>query len=575
MPVKSLVLTILFFVSFLAPLHAEEFSVATTDKQVNLNVRHTGSSLSYKVLDSLGNTIFPESSFTLENALEQEKSSPISFKVPQLGLYTAEITVYDLVGNSAQANCTIEVKAEVTNISVQLKPIARKPIPAKVAGAQTATTNALAQNYPGSVYGVSIDNPWGKNNNYANYIGTANLFIDYSLQPSRNTFSNIAAPTVQLTANLNNGTEQVAYGWAQPINSKIQVQVYENYLPTVKKHNCSPWSIYYKQCVNENILCGLPLFWLVCSVTVPIPYADINWKYAGYTLASANESRVSLVNSTGQEVAFVNSPKDAAFKLTTKKTVFTEILRARNFLTYSGNFAGRVFSFTTANESAPLAAISSFVAPEAGCNNSFCLVLGVDYTNQWVNSAGKYTSWAGWPADVGGKSCGAASSVMVTNYYSKLKRTGPELQSYIFKDNSEFLKNKKCNRGGAFAVTAYDSSCNQSSTDSIRNYLGQYGLTTKWHKPLRSSVESFTKDIIIPGLKQNHTFILSYTQPIGHILLITGVTYSGQLVVNDPYRDFQNNYIKGKYDYSGKGAIYQLYPNNNYTLNYILEVWPQ
>ena len=211
---------------------------------------------------------------------------------------------------------------------------------------------------------------------------------------------------------------------------------------------------------------------------------------------------------------------------------------------------------------------------QATCRNSACKILNVDYFNQAVDENGKWEQWPNWHLLAGGQSCGASSSVMVADYFKKLpQRSNHRLKSYVFQDNSQNLANKKCPKPGAFAVTSYNSYCNQSGLTGIGQYLTQQGLKYRVHWIDRTK-EKEGMEIIKKSIDNNRPIILSYTRPIGHILVVKGYTYNNQLVVNDPYRDIQNDYRKAIYDYSGRDAIYSLHPNSNYALNYLIEVYP-
>lgn len=203
------------------------------------------------------------------------------------------------------------------------------------------------------------------------------------------------------------------------------------------------------------------------------------------------------------------------------------------------------------------------------CKGLVCKNLNIEYINQAVNDKGQWESWKNWPTKAGGQACGASASVMVNDYFNRLPDQH-RLKSYVFQDNNQKLKQKKCSRPGVFAVTAYNSACNQSSLGSIRSYLNQYQLNTTVHWAKNSNHDM---NIIKSAINKGRPVILSYRKPIGHIMVVKGYTQDGRLVVHDPYRDIQGNYIRGKYDYSGKDVVYKLVPNNKFQVNYFIEVY--
>jgi hypothetical protein len=267
---------------------------------------------------------------------------------------------------------------------------------------------------------------------------------------------------------------------------------------------------------------------------------------------------------------------DVKFSFTTKKLKTNENIYAMASVYGYVRFGNQKFDYGKNENSSYGSNILTIKPPEdralkdiPKCKNQACKVLGVDYFNQGVNDKGNWETWPGWYYLAGGKSCGASSSVMVNDFYEKLPK-GHRLKSFVFQDNGQSLKHKKCNRPGAFAVTSYNSNCNASGLGSIRDYLSQYGLKTSVYWPTGAD-NNLSQ--IKNALKNGRPLILSYKRPVPHILVVKGFTYDDHLIVNDPYRDIQNNYIKGRYDYSGKNAIYSLYPSSSFKLNYLIEVY--
>jgi len=120
---------------------------------------------------------------------------------------------------------------------------------------------------------------------------------------------------------------------------------------------------------------------------------------------------------------------------------------------------------------------------------------------------------------------------------------------------------------GAFGMTGGYNSCGLSSIEGMKAYLSYSGLNsgeTIWYS---GSTYNYIKESIDNG----NPLILTIDKPVGHVLVATGYTKDGFVVVNDPYRNVQN-YIRGVFDYSGKEALYSM-DHPNFKISYVFKVY--
>ena len=195
-------------------------------------------------------------------------------------------------------------------------------------------------------------------------------------------------------------------------------------------------------------------------------------------------------------------------------------------------------------------------------------VLSVPYFNQFLEPDGNYYPYQGW------RMCGAAASVMVAGYYGKLGYNNDPavLKKYVYQDMGQGLPRYCSEYAGAFSVTA-QGYCGYSSTIGINQYLGFYGLQS------RSMSVSFPE--VKRSIDLGHPLIGSIAYPWGHIFVIKGYTPDGKIVVNDSFKNWQDDKAEGdgqpvQYSNNGNSAIYDL----NYTVYgkpteflYMLEVY--
>jgi Peptidase_C39 like family len=172
------------------------------------------------------------------------------------------------------------------------------------------------------------------------------------------------------------------------------------------------------------------------------------------------------------------------------------------------------------------------------------VVLDVPYFNQWLDKSPP----TGW------QMCGAASSVMVTAYYKKIKNFNPsQIKNYMYQDMGQGLP-RYCDSSGAFSVTG-KGFCDQSSVAGIKEYLSFYGLKS-------GNLESITFEQVKNAIDKNHPVILSTTYPYGHIFVAKGYTPDGRIIVNDSYKNHQddswNGDYKNPYSLNGESAIYDI-----------------
>ncbi len=455
----------------------------------------------------------------------------------------------------------------------------------------------------GGIYGADKKNPWGKNNDYKNNPATARLNIKSDVIGGGYSFENISNPKPLLTYNEGYGGNFYIYGSALSKNSKFNVKIYKTYASfneavsfCKKKLNFFFFNLYdsrvqnciknemgessYHKIINSyNKRCGgifAPYYRYKCYEKEKSQRLT---KYFGIYQFHPKHIRVGFFKTNYKEFAHIWQEKNVNFKLKVSEKILkpSELIFAKSVIYGEIHLANQSFNYR--NNTGAISLSSNFIRinkpskniQTTKCGNYACKILDVKYINQWVNSQGKYESWNGWYKKAGGHACGPTSCAMILNFFKKLPWSSPRLKSFIFQDNGQNLKFKKCNRPGAFAVTAFQQKCIQSSLSGLFNYLKQYNIKTRSFWASRSSYKKSINQIK-KAIDKGHPLILSYKKPIGHILVIKGYTYSNQLIVHDPYRDIQNNYIRGKYDYSGQNAIYSLYPNSKFIVNYIIEV---
>lgn len=189
-------------------------------------------------------------------------------------------------------------------------------------------------------------------------------------------------------------------------------------------------------------------------------------------------------------------------------------------------------------------------------------VLNIPYFNQWLEPDGQTAPQTPkipiadgfW--DLGNVICGAASSTMVAGFFSKLpfnKDDEHDLKRFSYSDQGMSLPTKCTDKliGGAFGMTAFNSSCNQSSVAGMLSYFDQIGLVAKSNtgspdfKTIKDSIDN-SKPLIVS---------LSTFDGYGHIAVIKGYTEDGRLVMNDPWTDVQSG--SRSYSYKGKNALYK------------------
>ncbi len=469
-------------------------------------------------------------------------------------------------------------------------------------------TPALAA-LTGEVFGANQDYPWGKDSQYAQQPGSARLWLQHKLA-SNDTyyFENISIPAPLLTyTDIKN--EVMIYGNAVSKSSDLHLQVWQRF-PSYQEARqfCNTPASNLSEYIRINTDClqsalGISNFADFSNEVQRHCRASLlPWQHQECVGKLYNKQReafldaatvkighvlVKLFKADGSKLAelWQEGSTNFLFRLNSSQLRPGELVRAQTQIFGDLNFRGKSYSYRNqhsqllsnyglsselSNKLALTASSKTAKALARKCENSACQILNVDYFNQGVNAQGKWEEWPGWYAKVGTKSCGAASAVMAASKFGKLLSSS-SLKSNVFSDNGQKLSSKRCNRPGAFALTSYDSNCNQSSSAGIKAYLNQQGLNVKLYSPNRANWK-IDIDKIRSALSKGHPIILSYSKPIGHILLVKGITYDNQLIVNDPYRDFQNDYRKGVYDYSGQDAIYSLYPSNKFVVNFFMEV---
>lgn len=199
-------------------------------------------------------------------------------------------------------------------------------------------------------------------------------------------------------------------------------------------------------------------------------------------------------------------------------------------------------------------------------------VLNVPYFNQWLEPDGTFApvfpkrnvNGSNW--DLGQVICGAASVTMVAGYFGKLPYDGQnehDLKKFAYTDQGLNLSTK-CDSteiGGAFGVTAYDSTCRMSGQAGMVNYLNKMGLKS-------NDIGTISFDKVKNSIDAGNPLIVSISAPVGHIAVIKGYTEDGRIVMNDSFRNVQDG--GSSYSYNGKNALYEV--NTGWTVNYIFEV---
>ncbi len=446
----------------------------------------------------------------------------------------------------------------------------------------------------GFVYGSGRDYPWGKDVNYQNE-GRVEFIADgFTGKADLQNFI-LSAPV--LTLSRLKGDTVNTYGHGPSKQTPVYVKNFKIF-PSYNqaKQICSlsylpgftqPFSKSDLDCLKQQIG-DLELTLLYervntnCNHIIYWHRLDCLTKYArqrpkrhiGTVERRLEHVRISYQTSLEQEFAHTWQEQDSKFQLTSGK-VERVVTRATAY----GNIEVEGYKASYQVDSTYSKFLTPIFIPEENslpvnskCGNTSCRILPVAYFNQGVDDSGKWENWPSWHKLAGGQSCAAASSVMALGFLKKLTG-GHRLKSYVFKDNGQTLKHKICGKPGGFAVTSANTNCNYSSVATTRNYLEQYGLKTKTHWTAGSdSVKKSQLQMVKASIDRGKPVLLSYKQPVSHVLLIVGYTFDNQIVVNDPYRDIQNNLVRGKYDYSGKGAIYSLYPGGDFNLNYLIEI---
>ncbi len=446
----------------------------------------------------------------------------------------------------------------------------------------------------GFVYGAGRDYPWGKDVNYADE-GRVEFIADgYTGKATLQNFT-LSAPV--LTLSRLKGETVNTYGHGPTKQTPIYVKNFKifpsynqakeicslTYLPGFTQpfrkedHDCLKRQIgdldltLLIERVNKS--CDQIIYWhrLDCISKFASQRPK---KHIGTVERKVEHVRISYQTSLEQEFAHTWQEQDSKFQLTsvkinrvvTRATAYGSIEVEGYKASYQvdSNYSGFLIPiFIPEENSLPV---------NTKCGNTSCRILPVAYFNQAVNDSGKWENWPSWHKLAGGQSCAAASSVMALGFLKKLTG-GHRLKSYVFQDNGQNLRHKVCQKPGAFAVTSANTNCNHSSVGTTRNYLEQYGLKTKTYWAAGNvAAKNSHLQMVKASIDRGKPVLLSYKHPVSHVLLIVGYTFDNQIVVNDPYRDIQNNLIRGKYDYSGKGAIYTLYPEGKFSLNYLTEI---
>lgn len=458
----------------------------------------------------------------------------------------------------------------------------------------TVDLNPTGGSEDGFVYGAGKDYPWGKDINYQDE-GRVEFIVDgYT---GRATLENFELSAPVLTLSRLKGETVNTYGHGPSKQTPIFVKNFKIF-PSYNqaKEICSlsylpgftqPFSRDDLDCLKRQIgdldltlliervikKCNQPILWhrLECVNR----YASERVKrHIGTVERKLEHVRISFQTSLEQEFAHTWQEQEAKFQLTSGK-IERVVARATAY----GTIEVEGYKSSYQVNSTYSRFITPIIIPEENslpvnsrCGNTSCRILPVAYFNQAVDDSGKWENWPSWHKLAGGQSCAAASSVMALGFLKKLTG-GHRLKSYVYQDNGQNLKHKICQKPGAFAVTSANNNCNHSAVAGTKNYLEQYGLKIKTHWTVDSAAAKKSQlQMVKASIDRGKPVLLSYKKPVSHVLLIVGYTFDNQIVVNDPYRDIQNNLIRGRYDYSGKGAIYTLYPEGEFKLNYLTEI---
>lgn len=453
----------------------------------------------------------------------------------------------------------------------------------------------------GSVFGVTSANPWGESANWNSYVANLEFLGQYFAEGSGSKLNDYWVrsanlPQPVLTTMRRDAQGYQVFGRAPSKQTYISGQLVGEF-PSIytAEQVCLAELWNYPACIARtagyfdyssltdaiNSQCGQlwPIDRFLC---------DHNFRqqrrssYRGLATSRLEHVLVELYDQRGQLLASRWQETDDKFQfpITEQAAATASYLQVKVSVFGNLKVAGETLSYNSDRrhdrQLVKLHSYSTFLSlqehlvkltTESTCRNLACKVIDTPYFNQAVNEQGKWESWANWPTLAGGQSCGAASATMALGAYSKFD-SSLRLKSFVFQDNRLQLKNKACGRPGIFAVTASDSSCNQSAAHKIQQLAGQFNVATQIYWPSGNPKGDFER--IRSEIDRGNLVLLSYRKPIGHILLIHGYTYGEQLVVHDPYRDIQNNYRKGIYDYSGKDALYRLVPNSSFQLNYFM-----
>lgn len=180
-------------------------------------------------------------------------------------------------------------------------------------------------------------------------------------------------------------------------------------------------------------------------------------------------------------------------------------------------------------------------------------VLNVPYFNQYLETDGSNYPAGGW------KMCGAASVVMIAGYYNKIPFSSEsDLKKYMYEDKGQGLPRYCSEYGGAFGVTSNGTGCSYNTSLGMVEYLSKYNLQVEY-LPV-------TFEAIKNSIDQDRPIIFSTSSPYGHLAVIKGYTKDERLIMNDPFKNTQDNTINFNYSTNGRDALYSLnYPTLNVT----------
>jgi hypothetical protein len=177
-------------------------------------------------------------------------------------------------------------------------------------------------------------------------------------------------------------------------------------------------------------------------------------------------------------------------------------------------------------------------------------VLEVPYLNQYKEPDGSLYPASGW------QMCGAASVVMIAGFYGKIPYGNDTtiLKKFVYEDMGQNLPRYCQNYGGAFSITA-KGVCNSNTYAGMVEYLQIYNL--------KAISKTISFDSIKTSIDAGHPLIMNTSYPYGHIFVIKGYTPTGQFIVNDSFKNWQDGTMLGDgkpliYSENGKGAVYNL-----------------